>query len=316
MALAAALPAAQADPTDPTPPPYRALVGVGSDTIEGVMNAMSNAIKVDGTKIIASYDATGSAEITTKDPATNPDCTFARPNGSSGGRQALADSINAGNGCIQFARSSSGPKDFGAPLTHIPFALDAVTFAVRSDGDVPKTLSQAEVIAIYKCEDTSYVPVLPQVKSGSRDFWLSKMGVTDAEIEQGAYPCLLPKSQGGTGAELVQEHDGMSLKKNEIMPFSIGAWIAESLGQRQDVRGLAVLGALDDIAPIVINESTPYTRNVYNVIPTEKVSEPESLEYKTFVGTNSYICQNASVLQLNGFGSIGADCGDTSRTSN
>lgn len=313
LAAAAALPAAQADPSGP--PTYRALAGVGSDTTQDLMNALADIIEDGGVKIMASYNATGSADITTKDPAVNPDCTFARPNGSSAGRQALADSLIAGNDCIQFARSSSSPKDFGAPLTHIPAALDAVSFAVNSDGDVSTELSLAELTAIYKCEVPSIVPVLPQTGSGTRGFWLKTVGVTDEEIESGTYPCLLPVADGGTGVPYTQEHDGRELKNNEVAPYSIAVYQAQATKQRVDVRGKAVLGVIDGVAPTVINSNFPVTRLVYNVIPTSKVTEPNSLEYKTFVGSDSYVCANVDAVNLQGFG-VTDECGDTSRTSN
>ncbi|MCY7299004.1 MAG: hypothetical protein LH616_07330, partial [Ilumatobacteraceae bacterium] len=41
---------------------------------------------------------------------------FAAPNGSSAGRDALKVSINAGDACIDVARSSSGPRAIGSDL--------------------------------------------------------------------------------------------------------------------------------------------------------------------------------------------------------
>lgn len=79
-----------ADPAGP--PQYRPLSGVGSDTTQDVMNGLAAAITVNGQKVIGSYDATGSANVTTKDPAVNANCTMARPNGSGAGRAALLTS--------------------------------------------------------------------------------------------------------------------------------------------------------------------------------------------------------------------------------
>ncbi len=97
--------AAQADPAGA--PTYRDLAGVGSDTTQGVVNGLADAITVGGVKVLGSYDATGSANITTKDPATKPNCTIPRPAGSGNGVNALVASLDGNTGCVQFARSSS-----------------------------------------------------------------------------------------------------------------------------------------------------------------------------------------------------------------
>ncbi len=108
LVLAATLPTAQADPVGP--PTYRALAGMGSDTTMDLMNALSEVVTVDGVKVIASYNAIPDGPpVTTKDPATDPQCVdYPRANGSSGGRDALQRSLQAGDNCLQFARSSSG----------------------------------------------------------------------------------------------------------------------------------------------------------------------------------------------------------------
>ena len=76
---------AQADPSGA--PQYRPLAGVGSDTTTPVMNALSNDITIGGSKVIGSYDATGSATIATQAAAACQ--AIARPNGSGAGRTAL-----------------------------------------------------------------------------------------------------------------------------------------------------------------------------------------------------------------------------------
>src|SRR5215470_7282851 len=71
---------ASADPSGT--PTYRQLAGVGSDTTQGVMNGLSQVVTINGVKVLGSYDAVGSTNVTTKDPATTPGCTMGRPNGS------------------------------------------------------------------------------------------------------------------------------------------------------------------------------------------------------------------------------------------
>ena len=148
-----------ADPSGP--PPYRQLSGVGSDTTQGVLNGLANAITINGTKVIGSYDATGSAQVTTKDPATTPGCTINRPNGSNAGRTALLNSLQAGNGCLDFARSSSLNLGAANPgLTYVPFAVDAVSYSITPTSTVPRKLALADLKAIYHC-DPNYVGTAP-----------------------------------------------------------------------------------------------------------------------------------------------------------
>ncbi len=317
--MLAVIPTASADPDGP--PQYRDLAGVGSDTTMDLVQALSQVVTINSVKVIGSYNATFSgdpATFQTKADATK--CTFTRgaANGSSNGIKLLDASTKAGDGCIQFARSSSA-KSSSSPTgyTWIPFAKDAVTFAVRSDGSVPKSLSVAELTAIYKCDPSmsSIVPVLPQAGSGTRSFWLGKIGVTEDQITAGTYPCLKPKSAGGTGAEYEQEHDGRSLKANEIQPYSIAVWQAQASGAAPDRRGMTVLGVLGGQAPTLLNTSSSFNRDVFNVIPTTKVTDTASKEYQVFVGKDSLVCKQSAVIAEQGFGVLATTCGDTSSRS-
>ena len=313
--MLAVIPTASADPDGP--PQYRDLAGVGSDTTMDLVQALSQVVTINSVKVIGSYNASPS---TTESFQTKADakCTFTRAaaNGSSNGIKLLDTSTKAGDGCIQFARSSSG-KSSTSPTgyTWIPFAKDAVTFAVRSDGSVAKSLSVAELTSIYKCENTSVVPVLPQAGSGTRSYWLGRFGITEDQITAGTYPCLKPKSAGGTGAEYTQEHDGRQLKANEIQPYSIAVWQAQASGAAADRRGMAVLGVLGDQAPTLLNTSSVYSRDVFNVVPTPKVTDTTSKEYQVFVGKDSLVCKQSAVIAQQGFGVLATTCGDTSSRS-
>lgn len=313
--MLAVIPTASADPDGD--PKYRDLAGVGSDTTMDLVQALSQVVKINSVKVIGSYNATFSGDPATFQTKADAKCTYTRgaANGSSNGIKLLDASIKANDGCIQFARSSS-PKGSSTPagLTFIPFAKDAVTFAVRSDGAVTKSLSVAELTAIYKCENTSIVPVLPQSGSGTRTYWLGRFGITEDQITAGTYPCLKPKSAGGTGPEYVQEHDGRQLKANEVMPYSIAVWQAQATGAAPDRRGMSVLGVLDGKAPTLLNTASTYSRDVYNVIPTTKVSDTASKEYQVFVGKDSLVCKESNTIAAQGFGVI-TTCGDTSSRS-
>ncbi|MFD9371546.1 substrate-binding domain-containing protein [Streptomyces sp. NPDC060020] len=302
-----------ADPAGP--PQYRQLSGAGSDTTQDVMNGLAAAITVNGQKVIGSYDATGSANITTKDPAVNANCTIARPNGSGAGRSALLTSLQASNGCLDFARSSSLNLAAAAPgLTYVPFAVDGVTYAITPGSAIPRKLGLADLKAIYHC-DPNYVGAgpnydmtvyLPQAGSGTRSFWESQMGITDADVVAGVYPCVKDKK----GSAPVQEHDGRVLDDKSIVPFSIAQYQSQSSQTIADLRGRAILGTVDGLAPTVLNSGFGVKRDVYNVIPTSKVA---TAPWSTvFVGANSEICKQTSVINTYGF-ATNPNCGDTTK---
>ena len=144
---------------------------------------------------------------------------------------------------------------------------------------------------------------------------LGRFGITEDQITAGTYPCLKPKSAGGTGAEYEQEHDGRSLKANEIQPYSIAVWQAQASGAAPDRRGMTVLGVLGDQAPTLLNTSSAYVRDVFNVIPTTKVTDTASKEYQVFVGKDSLLCKQSAVIAQQGFGVLATTCGDTSSRS-
>jgi hypothetical protein len=304
-AAAVAIPAI----ADPTAGTYRELSGVGSDTTDPVMDGLSNAITISGVKVIGNYNAVGTATIATK---ADPKCAaIARPNGSGAGRTALDASLTAADGCIDFARSSSGVATTTNPMTWVPFATDAVAFAVRSDGAVAKSLTTAEVVSVFKCQVPTVHPILPQAGSGTRSFWLGKMGVTEADIAAGTYPCLTGAGTA-TSRAYVQEHDARKLRTDEVMPFSVSQWNAQATGVIADVRGKSVLGTLDNVPASTLTTTYPYARSVYNIIPTGKVA---TAPWSTvFVGASSLVCAQAAVITKYGF-APNANCGDTSAHS-
>ncbi|WP_427889112.1 hypothetical protein ACQHIV_37705 [Kribbella sp. GL6] len=331
LVLGLAAPTASADPNPVTD--YRQLAGVGSDTTQDVMNGVG--LTVNGGATIASWDARGTSTITTKDPATNANCTgIVRPDGSGQGRSALRASEGEGqwNGktitnCVDFARSSSSPSTPTATgnYTYIPFGVDAVTYAVHSnavsDLGFPTTLTAQQLEGIYKCvirsvNGIAVTPLLPQSGSGTRAFWLSKVDILEDELP--AYPCIQQRNN------TIQEHDGRVLtydfaqNKADIVPFSVAQYIAQTnhgktIGgvtvNTEDRRGSAVLGRINGVAPTTgtdpkLNTSFPIIRDVYNVVPTHDIegAAPDSTIVNTFVGANSAVCQQSAVIQAFGFG--------------
>ncbi|GAA2993725.1 substrate-binding domain-containing protein [Actinokineospora diospyrosa] len=297
---------AQADPTGA--PTYRELAGTGSDTTQTVLNGLSEAITINGTKVLGSYDARGSAQITTKD--ANPACTINRPENSAGGVTALKASVAANNGCLQFARSSSNSAAANTDLKFIPFAIDALTYAVRSDSAVPKKLTKAQLTAIYTCANTAFKPLAPQFGSGTRSFFVRSImpaGTVDSANlfgPTGQYACVNDKDAAN---EPIQEHVGTYLTDTRhLLPYSIAVYNSQVYGNAPAAQGKAVLGTVDNIQPTNLNTSSVFKRDVYNVIPADKL---EVAPFSTvFVGANSAVCQRGDVITRYGFG-IAPNCG-------
>jgi ABC-type phosphate transport system substrate-binding protein len=311
---------ASADPSGTPAGGDRALAGVGSDTTQNVMNDLAEVITITGVKQIASWDAIGSpATFTTRTtlPVGATNCTYTRTeaNGSGNGRSRLLESLTTGNartGCLDFARSSSGRGTFTSTpsMTWIPFAKDASTFIVRADGGVPRNILQADLINVFKCANTPDIwPVLPQTNSGSRAYWVTTvLGITEAQISTpGSFPCLVPVGTPGftaaqaTGRPYVQENNGIALKTDEIMPFSIGLFNVQAAGTNTDTRGPKnTMGQISSSLPVGANAATfPLTRSLYNIIPTDKVAvAPWST---VFVGSSSLVCTSTSTILANGF---------------
>ncbi|MGW1561078.1 substrate-binding domain-containing protein [Streptomyces sp. NPDC002144] len=305
LGLGAAVAApAHADPSSATD--YRQLAGVGSDTTQDVMNALGDAITNGNGKVIASWNATGSSTVKTKSAG----CSITRPDGSGAGITALNTALDGSTGCVDFARSSRGPSDTSTTdLTFIPYAKDAVSWSKLSGSALPDNLMTAQLKAIYECSLTSLngvtlTPILPQSSSGTRAFFLNSIGV--------ATPGSCVTTNSG-----IQENDGSVVDSaGDIFPYSVAQYTAQESLVVDDRRGDAVLGSVDGKSArngdLTLNTSFPYLRNVYNVVPTAKLSN--ALIADTFVGTGSKVCANTSLITTYGFGSLGSACGSTTLT--
>lgn len=305
---------ALADPTGP--PPFRELAGVGSDTTEHVVNGLSEAVTIGGTKVIGSYDASGTPQITTKDPASTPGCTINRPSGSNNGINALISSMTAGNNCLQFARSSSNSSASfpGAGLTYVPFAVDAVSYAIRSDSALNKRFTVAQLQTIYNCgAGPNFLPLLPQFGSGTRQFFLRELGFTDSAnfINEPSHTCV--KDTDSAGAPLLENTGTLLTDPKQIAPYSIAQYLSQINATVPDVHGKTILGQINGVSPFVLNTTSVMDREVYNVIPTNKET---TVPYSTvFVGPGSLVCANTDTIKRYGFG-VNANCGSTAiRTS-
>jgi hypothetical protein len=246
--------------------PVNNYVGVGSNTTQDVMNAFA-ALTGDGT--IGSYDAvaplTGDSYIAI--PEDNAEiapeklpfgvadssgdttkCDFTRPNGSGAGIAAMEYTINPnfantslpptpnagtqepGYGCIDFARSSSGPPtNADGDLLYIPFGGDVLATATGPSAGGTTTIygtsvtylptaiteagefSEADLGTLYNCTDTltqgntDYTTVtVPDGdtygESGSTTYYVRTISITSPPTsEPDAIPIDLEVPQYGSG---------------------------------------------------------------------------------------------------------------------
>jgi ABC-type phosphate transport system substrate-binding protein len=251
-AMAMAVAPAMADPPAGVTPRPGDVVGVGSDTIQNVMDQFSHDFNAThtGTKLY-SWDATNPHTGASLDNITfKSGCSLQqRPNGSSAGVSAVASNAGgsvAGRPCADFARSSRDRKPTDAPfakggLAFITLAGDAVTYATQAGSHAPAHLSTAQLTAIYTCKVHNWKAVggkpglihafLPQASSGTRAFFLTAINVTTPGS-------CVSDGTGPTGS--IEENEGvnplLANDLNAIFPYSIGKFIAEKFHSAACVR--------------------------------------------------------------------------------
>lgn len=286
LSLAAVL--AGGEPAGADPKQASALIGVGSDTTQEVMNAMAgfnNGINYTpvqgGTALtqLVSWDAAISPSPTCITPKAGG-AAFLRPNGSGEGRKALTSSLDAtflyGNGTdcggnkslvglIDFARSSDGPATgTNTDLTYIPFGRDAVSFAYHGNGVVPATtLTSAQLNLIYTAGPQMIDPdgagpeaahevigCLPQTGSGTRKFWVKQVaGGNDATATTATAACGATPQEHDANAFYANANQASFAGKQLIIPHSASTWIAQSNGVSPD-RGATARAAGVDLGQI------------------------------------------------------------------
>ena len=156
--------------------------GVGSDTIQNVMNQFSadfNAALPVTKPHLYSWDATNPVTgaigdditIKTGGSPSNGTCQQQRPDGSSAGITALTTTnpTTSGHPCIDFARSSRARGTTDPPfakngIAFVTLAGDAVTYATQpaangSPSNAPANLTTAQLTSIYNCKVTNWSQV-------------------------------------------------------------------------------------------------------------------------------------------------------------
>lgn len=289
-AFALIAPAAFADPV--SAPLIRPLAGVGSDTTQALMNAISEDSITN--KQIASYDAFGGTPTFNTRGFPSPRCQITRSavNGSSAGVGALQDGLEHVTGspfwdtvtstsCLDFARSSSDShtsfpsNPLGGPgqLSYIKYAKDGVTVSIRSDSTLPNGPYTAgdhgpfDLKDIYTCvtdpTGTDIRPILPQKGSGTRGFFLTSIGIpaTDIPLFEENHPCINlgyppdPTNKFRVGPE---EHHGSQLNDaRDIFPYSAAVYLSQINRVINDDHGIAILGEVNPIRSAIPNPAAP-----------------------------------------------------------
>ncbi len=328
------------------------VVSVGADTDEFLFDQLSvdyNATipaKDHGTNdpYFYSWDATAPGTIASSSTiATKAGCSkIQRPNGGNQGIKTLDDNTYDGKTthyCIDFARTSSGPNASSPPYgsggdAYIAYAGDAVTYAVRDTGAAkgkpqtyaPKSLTKAQLAAIYVCQDKNWDEVggadepihvyIPPSSAATTTFWLKAIGIS------GPGPCVnqdLEQNQG-----LSKQFDDPSA----IFIYSVADWIAQKYhsassptakpgkGQNEfgyNQTGYLGLGAvkvgstvyqptvvLSKGADPTINKAfaaTKLNRTIYDVVRYDtKTSDHILPRFESFLGRTGYICSNKTAL--------------------
>jgi hypothetical protein len=150
---------------------------------------------------------------------------------------------------------------------------------------------------------------VPQAGSGTRSFWNTTVGITDAGITAGTFPAKDVTPAGVT----VQEHDGTAVASDPyaLVGFSISQWVAQTNGVAPKRTAGAILRSIGGLEPTVVTDGVYATaptwsaikRSVYNIVPTALVNADEENAYtRAFRGSNSLVCQSQAVILKFGYG--------------
>lgn len=313
---------AVADPPSGVTPRLTDIVGVGSDTTDQVIQALS--MKYNNTNPankLYNFNAVGTAKIRPKQGAP----LINRPDGSSAGIDEIAKNQKVnGKFVIDFARSSrSRDADDPTNVKFVAFGQDALTWAANPTTNAPATLKTAQLKGIYNCNIRNWSavggksgmikPVLPQINSGTRATFLDVIGLTDAQV-------------GGCVIQGAQENQGVSNvfdtnKANIVVPYSISKYIAQRYNNHQDKHGTLNLKKIFGVAATtgsgtntVINANFPsaFKRLLYNVVRTADLG---TARINRLFGKNGWICDSTpakNTLKSYGIRSLGSACGTQS----
>lgn len=333
---------AQAEPSF-SPVTRDSVTFVGSDTIQDLTNGIADGAGTlvgyndsHSTGRFASYDAVPVGNITPKVNGTS----ITRPNGSSAGISALINSAGTtGDWDIDVARSSRKLRTNGTEngLTSWAFARDGVSWAKDNSASyAPANLSVAQLTDIYNCvtgrdwgfyggtAGQAIVAVLPQTGSGTRDYFLTSLGIDPTSATKS---CWSTDTTAPFDPQF-QENQGLLVdgNPNAIAPYSIANYVAQGTGAIDNERFDAVLGRVNGTRPLEADGSfnsddtgsfAAFTlalqRDVYLITRSS-----ESVKYSPLFGTSGFTCSNDGDALVRHYGFAVAtatpgfqNCGDT-----
>lgn len=267
------------------PPPSGGLAGIGSDSTQDVMQAMS--VLSDGR--IENWHASRllNEQIVVRDDIVIRDHAITRPGGTPEGRIGFFRSMGVNwptawpgtpvpvsSGIIGFARSTSQPPateiSASGDVIYVPFALDAVTFATD---DTPVSvlngvsLTLAQLNTLYEDCGTVVVPggtLAPSQPGGNIDLFVPFApgnphgeSVWDRLAPAGYGPCVADRYSPITGQPVwsggvaVREDDSgpTSLNPSAMVPFSVASWVAQTNGVAPNRLRGATLHRIDGVIP-------------------------------------------------------------------
>lgn len=197
----------------------------------------------------------------------------------------------------------------------------------------PSFLANADYVTVSGDVATPLNIYIPQAGSGTRQYWIARFNVTEANITGGAAnaSCLDDTIDGtvGTG-EGVQEHSGRAVGADDfaVTPHSIPTYVAQNNGVQgvtsriegavlHPIGGIAATtgtGTSKSMNPTYLTspKTTMMTRLMYNIVPSRVLDDPTSLEREVFFGTNSRVCQAKSTITAYGYGLLTATSGSSS----
>jgi hypothetical protein len=306
---------ALADPTtspvpDKTP---QVQVGTGAQTLEGFFDDLCNNVLNPPNNTCAFYDIEPPGSTITTRPSPPHSCTFTRPNGTRDGENALInhpDCVNWGAG-VTDSDKASFPS-----LTYIPVAKDALTYAVRSDGNVPRDLDIPTLKRIYQCDPalTSprpgglpplFHPLIGVQGAGNRTLWLQTLGITDGADLTTRFPCITQGFPANDGTVL---QDG-----NELITYSTSTYLSQIAQVDPDRHGQAVLGDIGGIPALNLNNDSTIARDLFDIVRTSDTTNGSPVQ-SMFVGPTSQVCSQSNVIKRHGFNTI-SNCGALGNTN-
>jgi hypothetical protein len=161
--------------------------------------------------------------------------------------------------------------NFLASSTTLAFAVEGITYANRITTTIPNKLSTVDLQSIYNCQLTTIEPMLPQFGSSTRKIFLAALGFTDdtAFTSQPSHTCI--KQVDARENPLLENTGNLLTATNQIEPYSIAKFIAQSSRQEPDVHSFTVLCEVNGIQPLRLNTGSTMSRDVYNVVPNSQI---------------------------------------------